>query len=83
MYVLFLSIFLRFGLRALFIYLSLDFSIALYQLASVDFNFNIVKGLFLKTSFASAALTNNTFDCFIPIYILKDFTEGFVHITFA
>ena len=52
---------------------------------------SIFKGCFLKMSFfsnsetkisTSAALTYTKLSSLIPIYILKVFTEGFVHISF-
>ncbi len=58
-----------------FVYLRLLISIAM----------QILKDSFLKMSFSSISvtLTSIKFYSVIPIYILKVFTVGFVHISFA
>ncbi len=53
----------------------------LYLFASVDFSYSIY---FLKSFFStSVSLTYTKLSSFIHIYILKVFTEGFVHIIYT
>ncbi len=73
--VLFISIFWSVLLRDLLIYHSIACIIALHLLASVDFR------MFSQNEFVSPLqqLLHTPKLSFIPIYILKSFTEGFVH----